>query len=317
LHVAFRFISHKNPVGILLSVFEMKRNAFGLKLTILIACFCVAVPLVLISSVNSAAAQATSPDLQFCLILDGSGSMTDAEWSALTDAIGDAVVRNVPRDGTVELTVVQFGYSAADSYAKVEVTPKVITASSYASVANKVRALTQAGGSTSTGHGLYLAWQALKRSPNFSPFMRQAVNMATDQYPSVRNRNATTDLDSSGSVDAKDDLISVAMRAANEGLEELDVEGIAMSNSSRDWFKNWVVRPQPGTVAPPFTKSGWVRIVANVTELGNSMDQKFQAIIPELPSTLLMPLFTVVTLLAVVVRTIKKKKMPLEQASER
>ena len=241
-------------------------------------------------------AEAAGVGLQLCLVLDGSSSVTATEWNTTKESIADAVVAVVPRNSTVEITVVQFGYPSGDGYAAVEVSRILITGSNYGTVANKIRDMTQGGGSTATVHGLYLAWKTLKGSSRFVASGRQTINLVTDGLPNVRNNNATSDLDESASVNAKDDAIAVVTEATSQGLDELDIEAIAMKENDTDWFKNWLVLPQPGIVAPPFTKAGWIRPLANVTEFKNTINQKFEAIIPEFPLTFLVPMLIIVTI---------------------
>lgn len=135
------------------------------------------------------------------------------------------------------------------------------------------------GGDTFTANGVYLGWQEMRNSPNFAATVKHVINLATDDLPTARNRNATSDLDGDGQVDARDDLIAVVNEAVNQGLDEVDIEGIALLDSERDWFKSWVACPQPGVVAPPFSKSGWIRIVADATEFANTLGQKLQVVV--------------------------------------
>jgi Zn-dependent protease len=227
-------------------------------------------------------AHANGVKTQLCLVIDGSGSITNAEWNLTVQAIARAINETVPRDGSVEITIVQFGYSPANGYARTEISPTVITSADYAFVASQVMAMPKGGGSTPTAHGLYLGWKEIQNSQNFQSSPKQVINLATDEAPNIRNNNATTDLDGiGGEPNARDDAIAVVNNAVNEGLDELDIEGINLANSTRDWFKNWIVRPQPGIIAPPFSKRGWIRPVANVTEFADTIDQKFQAIITD------------------------------------
>jgi hypothetical protein len=61
------------------------------------------------------------------------------------------------------------------------------------------------------------------------------------------------------------------------------------------------VRPQPGAVAPPFSKPGWIRIVADVPAFANTLGEKLQVIIagksdvwvPSAEGALLAGLFSV------------------------
>lgn len=255
-------------------------------------------------------AEAADVGLQLCLVLDGSSSVTTTEWNATKESIADAVVAMVPRNSTVEITVVQFGCTSGDGYAAVEVSRTLITGSSYGTVANKIRDMTQGRGNTATVHGLYLAWKTLKGSSRFNASGRQVINLMTDGLPNVRNSNATSDLDKSGSINAKDDAIAVVTEATSQGLDELDIEAIAMKQNDADWFKSWLVQPQPGIVAPPFTKAGWIRTLANATEFKNTINQKFEEVIPEFPPILLVPMLIIVTIPITVVclrRNAKRK----------
>jgi len=127
--------------------------------------------------------------------------------------------------------------------------------------------------------GLYLAWRELRSSANYQNAAKHVINLATDGMPNVRNKNATSDLDGDGRVDAYDDVIAVVNSTSNQGLDELDMEGISVSDTDMQWFKDNVVRPQPGIFAPPFTKAGWVRQVADVEEFASTIGQKLQAVI--------------------------------------
>ena len=130
-------------------------------------------------------------------------------------------------------------------------------------------------------HGLFLGWDEIKSSPNFPIATKQIINVATDGGANERNYDATTDLDGNGSVDAFDDVISVVDNAKIEGLDELDMEGIAITDTLRDWYKDWALVPQPGISAPPFSKPGWIRVVADASEFANTIGQKLEVIITE------------------------------------
>jgi len=78
------------------------------------------------------------------------------------------------------------------------------------------------------------------------------------------------------------------------------MEGISVSDTGMQWFKEYVVHPQPGIFAPPFTKAGWVRKVANVEEFASTIGQKLHAVIggaevwtPDALGALVAGIFTV------------------------
>ncbi|RLI24313.1 hypothetical protein DRO58_07530 [Candidatus Bathyarchaeota archaeon] len=220
--------------------------------------------------------------IQLCMILDGSGSISDAEWKIIVYGVADAIRYNLPHDGSVELTIVQFGTGIPEN-ASVEVGPVVVTEANYEAIASQVENINQAKGNTPMAHGLYLGWKTIKESPNFQVAEKQVINLATDGMPNERNYNATDDLDGDGDKDAYDDVIAVVNMAVAEGLDELDMEGIAISDNDRDWFVKYVLYPQPGHIAPPFIP-GWIMVVADAQEFADTVGQKFEAIIaPEKP----------------------------------
>jgi Zn-dependent protease len=255
---------------------KMNRNFFQLSSAIILIGL---TSLFLTCAFETSHCAAAQVKTQVCMVIDGSGSISSTEWDLIKQATAEAINNTIPHDGSIELTIVQFGYSSADGYARTEIHPTVILDANYATVASQVLAMPKGGQSTPTAHGLYLGWEELVNSPNFETAKRQVVNLATDGEPNVRNLNATTDLDQSGgSPNTEDDVIAVVNNAVSQGLDELDVEGIAISNSSINWFKEWVVRPQPGIVAPPFTKAGWIRIVESPTAFANTIGEKLHAI---------------------------------------
>ena len=208
--------------------------------------------------------------IQLCLVIDGSGSISAGDWLVIVNGIADAVENNLPHDGTVELSVVQFA-----SLAQLEVAPVIITAANYQTVANTIRAITQLGTNTATAHGIALGWSTIAASPNFNTFDKQIINLATDGNPNIRNNEATIDLDGDLDVDAYDDIIATVNSAVLAGLDELDVEGINISDPLIIWFRDYCVRPQPGTIAPPFDP-GWIQAVATAEEFAEAIAEKFE-----------------------------------------
>jgi hypothetical protein len=221
---------------------------------------------------------APSVRIQLCMVIDGSGTINSTEWSIIVNAVSKGVNDTVPHDGSVELTIVQFGYTGS-TRARTELTPTIIDNTTYAEVASHVLQIPKMGGSTSMADGISLARNDIRNSPNYQSASKQVINLATDGMPNIRNNNATNDLDGNGNVDARDDVIAAVDDATNQGLDEFDVEGIGISTANVEWFKDNAARPKPGIIAPPFSKPGWVRTVADVDEFANTLGQKFQAII--------------------------------------
>jgi hypothetical protein len=226
--------------------------------------------------------QAISVRTQMCIIVDGSGSINETKWTIIKNGIAEAINGTIPKDGSVELTVVQFGYSPSKGYAKTELAPTVVDSGNCAAIADTILAMPKSNQCTPMAHGIFLGWNELKNSPNFAFSEEQVINLVTDGAANIRNNCTTEDLDSSGgdSPNARDDVIATVNCAVNEGLDELDVEGVDLSNSNSYWLKKWVVRPQPAHLAPPFNP-GWIRVVTNSSMLAMTLGAKFSAAIAD------------------------------------
>lgn len=101
--------------------------------------------MLLLSTVGIARAQPCTT-VQLCIALDGSrsisGSNFDLMKTGLADALRDATV--VPRDGSVQLSVIQFG-----ALTRTEIAATVINSDATANnVANQLQAIAKVDGST-------------------------------------------------------------------------------------------------------------------------------------------------------------------------
>jgi hypothetical protein len=230
----------------------------------------------LLSTFNVAYA-AASPKIQLCMVIDGSGTMTDSDWTIIVNAVAKIVNQIIPHDGRVEFALVQFG-NDSNTLARTELSPTIIDNTTYSSVSSHIQQIPKMGGSTSMADGIYLAWKELKTSSNYKNAAKHIINLATDGLPNVRNRNATRDLDGDGRETAYDDVIAVVNNSIAQGLTEIDMEQIGVSDANL-WFKANVVYPQPGTMAPPFNNTGWVRQVASIEEFANTLPESLQAIL--------------------------------------
>ncbi len=53
------------------------------------------------------------------------------------------------------------------------------------------------------------------------------------------------------------------------------MEGINITDPLIIWFRDYCVRPQPGTIAPPFDP-GWIQAVATAEEFAEAIAEKFE-----------------------------------------
>jgi hypothetical protein len=219
--------------------------------------------------------------VQIGLVLDNTGSIAAPNWAIIVTGVATALTNNIPHDGTVELTVVDFSDGLSEVhgtftyYAKTEVAPTLITAINFAAVASTISLIPYTGGSTSMADGVYVAWLDMAASPNFQASGRQIINLATDGVPNVR-WSCTTCTGYAGG-DDHSDVTAARNLAVTGGLDELDSEGIG-TGVDMNYLRDSVVWPQPGTIAPPYT-AGWVEQVADATAFAAALANKFQVII--------------------------------------
>jgi len=95
----------------------------------------------LIINANVTAIGHSAPTQLVC-ILDGSTSITDQNWSTFTHGLADAIKSSsFPHDGSVELTIIQFGGQKSSSYynARIECGgPRIVTDANYSIIANSI-----------------------------------------------------------------------------------------------------------------------------------------------------------------------------------
>ena len=219
-------------------------------------------------------AQTTTP-VELAFLVDGSGSITSSDFSIMLNGIADALVnpKCVPHNGTLELTVIQFG-----SGATVEVAPKLINSLTDAqNVASVIRNIVKDDGGTDYEAGFDLAIATVRFA-----LSRQLINITTDGAPNSE----------SGAIAAR-------QRALNAGFDEIDAEGIGLSvangrsapttndpavvNDPISFLRDNIVYPQPGLLSPPATwppnKAGWVRLVNDANAFAATVCEKFQIVV--------------------------------------
>ena len=120
----------------------------------------------------------SSVPTQLAMVLDGSGSVSSFDWSIMREGLARSIENSsiFPHDGTVELTVVQFGQTRA----QVEVGPILVTKSNFLSIGNQIRGISQLRGYTPISCGIRLAADLLRTSGYFDESKRQIINLVTD-----------------------------------------------------------------------------------------------------------------------------------------
>ena len=229
------------------------------------------------------------PSTQLVMILDGSGSISPADWTLITTGLGDAVENPacMPQDGSVELTVIQFSTNA-----KLEVGPVVITSANASSVATQIRGISQMGGTTCIACGFCLAQYVLLNHPSshYDASLKQALNLVTDGEPNecadcadctqweCPRSDCPTGVDAYDSAETARDY-AISQLGMTPDQDEIDAEFIGTPDAASAWLRDEIVWPQPGSYAPPFI-AGWVRVIPDAATFAATVCEKIVVIIP-------------------------------------
>jgi len=224
---------------------------------------------------------------QLALILDGSYSISDSAWTLMKNGLVSAIgnPNYFPHDGSIELTIIQFGVGAGGYCARVEVGPVVVNNVNYLDVVNQISAITQGKGYTPMAAGIYLAADVLASSNNFggfNPDHKQVINLITDGEPNVESeagelcgdKNDGYAAGRASAEDARYYLINTLQ--LSEDQDEFDVVAVDINDPDViDWLANEIAWPQPGYTVWPPTGTGWVHEVYDWVEFANTIDEQF------------------------------------------
>jgi len=238
--------------------------------------------------------------LQLAMILDGSGSITSDEWNLMKEGLKQAI-RNedvFPYDGSVELTVIQFGRwpGAEVDHAQVELSPTIITDNVgdpgyYMDVSTDIRNIGQLRGGTPMGCGIRLGADQLHDVGNFSLDHQQVIVLVTDGkargewIPGGYTAYYKNETIGKLSAEAARNY-SLTTLGMQEDQDELDSLAVG-SGPNVLWLNSSIVWPQPGYIAPPYTNgSGWVNHVTGWQEFADAINELFQFLFQSMPITI-------------------------------
>jgi hypothetical protein len=194
----------------------------------------------------------------------------------LSNVIQDETI--IPRDGTVEICVIQFATGA-----QVEIAPTVVTAANYATLATQVAAISQLGGNTNIGDAINTCVASMATSASYDDAsVWKVINIATDGQPTV----------GSPSPEQHAQNAVTAATTLPGKIDEIDAECIG-NNADPPWMAAQIVYPDgPGGVSGPIVPPasypprppdpnflGFVRICADYTEYEDAIRTKMQLIL--------------------------------------
>ena len=239
---------------------------------------------------------------QMAILLDGSNSINPYDWNITLRGLA-AAIRNpycFPHDGSVELTVIQFGGWQNDtSWAELELGPVVVTGMNYNGIADNIGDIVQLKGGTALSCALYLAADVLSGDPNGYlagtewvgmtstnfDFSRKIVNVVTDGNPNIvcgegeyigtwPGDTSYQYIQGKASAEIARNYLITTLGMNQAKGDEFDAEAVG-SKIDSGWLKDNIVWPEPGTYAPPFYSPGWVCLVSNYQEFADTIDELF------------------------------------------
>lgn len=215
---------------------------------------------------------------ELVMILDGSTSISSSDWklmrTGLANAIKDPYV--FPHDGTVELTVIQFGQKDyyGNQYARKELGPIVVKENNYLTISSTIANLRQLGGYTPMGCGIYLSADTINKSQFFNTSKRQVFCMVTDGQPNCSCNPATytgryinCTVGRTAAEQGRNYLINLLNLTPSQ--DQFSVIAVG-TDTNTPWLKNNIAWPQPGNYAPPYNP-GWVRNVSSWQQFAESI----------------------------------------------
>lgn len=233
---------------------------------------------------------------QLVMLLDGSGSIAPSDWTLQIEGLAAAISNNdtFPHDGSVELTVIQFGGGSwnpgSPGHAQIEIGPVIVNESNNASIENSVRNIPQLNSMTPTACSIYMGADTTFNSDIFDPNIRQIIMMVTDGDPTqgcLCDGDYIADEWDPGNDKraeyrvhaeiARDYLINTLGMTVDQ--DEFNAIAVGQSAAHAPWLKNNIVWPEPGYYAPPFNvnspHTGWLRNVTTWEEFAETIDECF------------------------------------------
>jgi uncharacterized protein YegL len=202
----------------------------------------------------------------------------------MLQGLADAIQYYCPKDGSIELTVIQFG-GEDPAIAQVEIDPTTVDGANYMSIINKILGINKLGLKTPTGCAINLAADTLKESENYSSDNRQVINLVTDGVPNCecdvgnytgtfKGGNATGHALGKASAEAARQYLLDTLEMNSE-QDEFDSEAVG-NGPDVEWLRDYIVWPGSYEWTGDFPPGpGWVRQVADYSEFADTIYEKF------------------------------------------
>jgi hypothetical protein len=236
----------------------------------------------MLGAVAAAAMSMTShaATIQLGFVLDGSGSISAAEWNIIRNGLASAI-NLIPFGGqdTYEVSVVQFS-TGASSYAQAS-NILITDATSRTNLSTFIAGLGQLGGSTNYQAGFATMQAVLGNTIGQAAF--SYVNFATDGAPNTCTSNPP------GNPGGFSPAQWCGMVARNNliasGVDNISVEGIGVTPGNATFLQNQICHPTPCDTTNPydFPTHGFYIGVSNAAEYAAAIQNKVRVVTGQTP----------------------------------
>ena len=232
-------------------------------------------------------------ETQLVFALDGSGSIDGSDWDMTLFGLSNAIKNEsvFPHDGSVELSIVQFGIGKNNSInnATIELNPtRVSSLQNATNIANNILNITQGNGWTPMAAGLYLSNDTLKKSTNYSIDQRHVICMITDGKPTCWSNKDEFFGRNCGSNEYKSMISTEVARnhilsqlQMTEGKDEFDVLAVG-TGPDVSWLNSSIVWPNPyiwDIQNEQASNPGWVAHIDSYEQFEYAITEMLKAIL--------------------------------------
>lgn len=182
-----------------------------------------------LSAVTATVSAWAAPAYQLGFALDGSGSVSTANYNLLRSGLSDALAA-ISADGTIEISVVAYGSGPVTI-----VSPTLLTAASLPTIQSAILTHAKVGGGTDTAGAITRLANLMVNSGNFAPSLTSIINLATDGVPNSQPAS-----------------VAAAVAAFAAGIDAISIEAIGSGVSSVSALNNMaaIAGPGPVTILP-------------------------------------------------------------------
>lgn len=221
-----------------------------------------------------ASGPANADKIQLGFVLDASGSITNSEWTIITQGLSNAIGL-IPTSGSDQyyLSLAIFGWNS-----QTIINNSLITGGNIGSFQTQIAGLTRSGINTGATNYEAAFTQMASAMGSTVGYDASYVNFATDGEPNVCTSSAWGSDYWGCGVAARNTLLAA-------GVDNISIEGIGITSGAATSLKTKICAPQPCDDTQPynFPTQGFYIGVANATQYAEAIKHKIRVVTGQIP----------------------------------